>query len=242
MKRRIAMVLISVVLLVGCVRLVSPTAAVRQTDEPFPATWTPTAQAENTPTATLVVQPTPTWDGTPPPPSEAEVPRVRPGQLYRALEAEEAITVVDVRVFAAYNQAHVPGAVHIPLDELAERLGELEDSERIVVYCLSTSDAMGLEAAMLLYRSGLMGIEVLEGGIQAWYSQGYPIEGSLLTPTPRPTGPPWTVTPLTPELPTAVESGTPAATPVAGTPTPTAETDSARETPEASAATATRAD
>ena len=240
--KRIVVLLMIVLMTAGCAQPRSPTVVVRGADEPYPATWTPTTQVEDTATATRVVQPTPTWDGTPPPPSKAEVPRVKPGQLYRALEAGEEVTVVDVRVFAAYNQAHVPGALHIPLDELGERVGELAGSERIVVYCLSTSDAMGLEAAMLLYRAGLTGIEVLEGGIQAWYSQGYPIEGSLLTPTPRPTGPPWTVTPLTPETPTGdepetptVEEGTPRATEVAPTRTPTV----AANTPTVEAATGT---
>ena len=54
----------------------------------------------------------------------------------------------------------------------------------------------GLEAAMYLYQEGYLRVAVLDGGLQRWYADGYPIEGTLLTPTVAPTEPSWTVTPL----------------------------------------------
>jgi rhodanese-related sulfurtransferase len=196
MRRYIVLVLVLGTTLIGCNSQASPTALVPGRDAPFPPTWTPTVAAENTATATLVVQPTPTWDGTPPPPSEAYVPRWLPARLYRALDEHEVIMVVDVRSLAAYEQAHIPDAVHIPLGDLPERIGELDGNRTIVFYCLSPNDAVGLQAAMIAYGAGFTKVAVVKGGIQRWYSEGYPIEGTLLTPTPRFVGPPWTVTPL----------------------------------------------
>jgi rhodanese-related sulfurtransferase len=144
-----------------------------------------------------------------------------PGQLYRALEAGEKITVVDVRNMAAYKQARIGGALHIPLEELAERTGELDKSEMVLFYDLSPVEAMSLKAAMFLYGVGFTKIAVLEGGLQKWYSDGYPIDGTLLTPTPEKVGPPWTVTPL---FPTAVS--TPTLTIELKTVTPTATSTS----------------
>ena len=207
----VVMTLILAAILTGCKSPASPTVAVPGKHAAFPATWTPTIPPENTATATLVVQPTPTWDGTPPPPSEAYVPQFQAGQLYRALNKGEPLTVVDVRNLAAYEQAHIPGAVHIPLEELEERVGELDGNKRIVLYCLSPNDAMSLQGAMILYRLGFTNVSVLKGGIQKWYSEGYPIEGTLLTPTPRFVGPPWTVTPLPTSTPLSVITGTPTA-------------------------------
>jgi rhodanese-related sulfurtransferase len=224
MRRLVATFLVLGVLLAGCQVLASPTATAPARDAPFPPTWTPTSAAEDTPTATLVVQPTPTWDGTPPPPSEAFVPRMLPAQLYRTLEGEEAVTAVDVRTLAAYEQAHVPGALHIPLEELAERVGELDGNDTIVFYDLSLNEAMSLEAAMILYGVGFTKVAVLDGGMQKWYADGYAIEGTWLTPTPRYVGPPWTVTPITTSisisLPTTVVTATLAQG--TGTPAPTA--------------------
>jgi rhodanese-related sulfurtransferase len=110
------------------------------------------------------------------------------------LAAETAI-VVDVRNLASYRQAHVPGALHIPAEDLAGRLAELDRDRMVVFYDLTPSpDSVG--AAMRLYDEGYLHVGVLQGGLQRWYADGYPIEGTLLTPTPSPTEPSWTVTPL----------------------------------------------
>jgi rhodanese-related sulfurtransferase len=105
------------------------------------------------------------------------------------------VTVVDVRTLAAYEQARVPGAQHIPLEELSERAGELDGNQTIVVYVLSPSEKEGPRAAMVLYELGFTRVAVLEGGIQRWYADGYAIEGTWLTPTPDEVGPPWALTP-----------------------------------------------
>jgi rhodanese-related sulfurtransferase len=231
MRRLIAMVLTVGVMLAGCGDVAAPTVSVPDRDAPFPATWTPTLYTEDTPTATLVVHPTPTWDGTPPPPSEAYVPRVLPARLDRALQGEPlrgeaAVTVIDVRTLAAYEQARIPGALHIPLEELAGRVGELDGNDTIVFYSLSLDEGQSLDAAMVLYELGFTDVVVLEGGIQKWYAEGYAIEGTWLTPTPQYVGPPWTVTPITTTtaLATAVVTVTltqsAAGTPVQGTRTP----------------------
>jgi len=203
------MCLIVCAVLVACRGPATPTVVIPGHDAPFPPTWTPTPYVEDTPTATLVVQPTPTWDGTPPPPSEAYVPRLTASRLYRIYEDVDAVTLIDVRTKAAYEQAHIPGALHIPLDELEERVGELDGNKTIIAYCLSPNESMSLQAAMTLYELGFSQVAVLDGGIQKWYADGYPIEGTLLTPTVLPLGPRGTVTPLV----TVTEEVTPAATP-----------------------------
>jgi rhodanese-related sulfurtransferase len=109
---------------------------------------------------------------------------------------ESGVTVVDVRSLAAFEQAQIPGARHIPLEELSERAGELDGNRTIVLYDLALSEGEALQAAMVLYALGFTDVAVLEGGIQRWYAQGYSIEGTWLTPTPDEVGPPWTLTPL----------------------------------------------
>ena len=128
-----------------------------------------------------------------------------PARLDRALRGdtpkglEAGVTIVDVRSPAAYEQAHLPGALHIPLEELPERAGELDGNQTIVLYVLSSSESGALQAAMALYELGFTNVAVLEGGIQRWYAEGYVIEGTWLTPTPDEVGPPWTLTPLATE-------------------------------------------
>jgi rhodanese-related sulfurtransferase len=150
----------------------------------------------------------------------AEVPRISTARLYRELDSD-AITVVDVRNFAAYTQAHIPDAMHVPLEELPARVDELAGDRAIVLYDLSPNQSLSLTGAMYLYETGFAEVIVLDGGLQKWYADGYPIEGTLLTPTPGPVGPPWAVTPLiTMTLPTIATT-----TPPTGTPTAVFETE-----------------
>jgi rhodanese-related sulfurtransferase len=216
--RRYGMVCLAVaILFVGCVPATTPAPSALGPDAPYPPTWTPTTAPVDTPTFTLVVKPTPTWDGTPPPPSTAEVPRISTARLYQEVDSS-SITVVDVRNFAAYTQAHIPNAIHIPLEELPNRVEELDGNKTIILYDLSPNDSLGLNGAMYLYEIGFTQIAVLDGGLQRWYSDGYPIEGTLLTPTPGPVGPPWAVTPLI----TMTLQATGTVAPVTNTPTSSA--------------------
>jgi rhodanese-related sulfurtransferase len=167
-----------------------------------------------------------------------DVPRMPPARLDRALRGdtprglESGVTVVDVRSLAAYEQAHVPGALHIPLAELVERAEELDANQTIVLYELSASETGALLGAMALYELGYLRLAVLQGGIQRWYAEGYVIGGTWLTPTPDEVGPPWTLTPLavgtdlpeegavTATLAVSAETSTPLPPTTTGTATP----------------------
>lgn len=54
-----------------------------------------------------------------------------------ALVGRQDITMLDVRTDAEYAQGHFAGSVHIPLDELRERMGELNPEKPIYVNCFS---------------------------------------------------------------------------------------------------------
>jgi rhodanese-related sulfurtransferase len=69
------------------------------------------------------------------------VPKLKPGEIsvdeFRKLvESTPADTVLlDVRSAADASQGRFKGALHIPVDELASRAGELPKDKRIVMYC-----------------------------------------------------------------------------------------------------------
>ncbi len=64
-----------------------------------------------------------------------EVPRVTVEQLQARLDAGEAIAIVDVRLAAAYDQEHIPGALNIPSSEVTSRLDEFPQDRDIILYC-----------------------------------------------------------------------------------------------------------
>lgn len=74
--------------------------------------------------------------------------------------------LLDVRQDFEYAEGHLPGARHIPLPELSERLDELDRSLPVLVYC--RSGVRSLAAANLLAGQGFAEPMSLAGGIQAW--------------------------------------------------------------------------
>lgn len=79
--------------------------------------------------------------------------------------------IVDVRYPNEWEAGHIEGAAHIPADELAERLDELERQRPVVTVC--RTGARSAEAASLL-RDERFDAENLEGGMEAWAAAGLP--------------------------------------------------------------------
>jgi len=86
----------------------------------------------------------------------------------------EEYTLIDVRQPAEYAVKHLPGARLIPLDELPERLGELDRSLPTIVYC--ASGVRSRAAASVLQNAGFGQAYSLAGGIRGW--QGLVAEGA----------------------------------------------------------------
>lgn len=80
--------------------------------------------------------------------------------------------VVDVREPAEFHggRGHIPGAINIPLGELAARCGDLRHQRGPVVLVCRT-DRRSAQAAAILRRCGLGDVRVLAGGMEAWSRQ-----------------------------------------------------------------------
>ena len=81
----------------------------------------------------------------------------------------EAGVTIDVRERAEYAQAHVPGAVLVPMGELASRLGEIDRSARVHVICASGNRSKAMTD--LLVASGFDAVSVA-GGTRGWIESG----------------------------------------------------------------------
>ncbi len=85
-----------------------------------------------------------------------------------AAEREGGVTI-DVRQRAEYAQAHVPGAVLLPMDQLASRLGEIDRAARVHVICASGNRSRAMTD--VLVAAGFDAASVV-GGTQAWIESG----------------------------------------------------------------------
>lgn len=87
------------------------------------------------------------------------------------------VTVLDVRPLEEFEAGHVPGAINIPMDQLAKRLRELPRRREIVAYCRGAFCLMSFEAVELLRRKGIKARR-LRDGMPEWRSAGLPVESS----------------------------------------------------------------
>lgn len=87
--------------------------------------------------------------------------------------ADERAAILDVRERQEWDAAHIPGAIHIPLGQLEERLSELPPDRSLVAACRSGSRSA--DAARLLREHGY-DVANLAGGMKAWQRAGLPIE------------------------------------------------------------------
>ena len=60
--------------------------------------------------------------------------RITAEELYKMYEKHEVL-IVDTRNDAAFKQSHIKGAILIPANEVASRLGELPKDKFIATYC-----------------------------------------------------------------------------------------------------------
>lgn len=88
-----------------------------------------------------------------------------PQEVATKLNAGEKLAMVDVREPEEWASGHVAGAKHIPLGQLAERIGELDPSQETIMICRS-GNRSGL-ACELLEEKGFNVVNMV-GGMNAW--------------------------------------------------------------------------
>lgn len=95
-------------------------------------------------------------------------------QQLQQLAAREQVTVLDVRPREEYRAGHIPGAVSVPLDELADRLAELPDDGQIVAYCRGAYCVLAHDAVRLLAAHGRTARHLADGMLE-WRLAGLPV-------------------------------------------------------------------
>jgi rhodanese-related sulfurtransferase len=83
--------------------------------------------------------------------------------------------VVDVREPAVYGAGHLRDAKNVPLKELSNRLGELAKHKSKAVIAVCQSGSQSARAAAQLRKAGFEQAFSLEGGMNAWLTQGMPV-------------------------------------------------------------------
>ena len=128
-----------------------------------------------------------------------EMARISVAELSEHLGKAPPPLVLDVRSVTAQGlqRQRIPGALHVPLQEVGQHLDKLPRDRDIILYCACPNEASAAKAAKVLMAHGFRHVRPLRGGLDAWIAAGYAVEeiaGSaapVLTPplAPEPAAP-----------------------------------------------------
>lgn len=97
--------------------------------------------------------------------SDHELTEIGPDQVARHLQ--EGWTLLDVRTDGEWAGGRIAGSIHLPLDQLIERLPEVPDR----VVCVCAVGGRSAQAATYLEGQGRQAVN-LAGGVQGWTAAG----------------------------------------------------------------------
>ena len=112
-------------------------------------------------------------------------PQLNPSQPFTEVDANQAnaiiknipgVVVIDVRGRELYALGHIPGAINMPVRNIAQNLGALDNQKTYLLYCGGNSES--ILAGNLLHESGFKNIYRIVDGYVAWRKAGYPKEKS----------------------------------------------------------------
>jgi rhodanese-related sulfurtransferase len=83
--------------------------------------------------------------------------------------------LIDARPVEEYAAGHLPGAISMPVDELARRLDELPRSRMIVAYCRGPYCVLADDVLTVLSEQGRK-VARLEEGVAEWQQAGLALE------------------------------------------------------------------
>jgi rhodanese-related sulfurtransferase len=82
--------------------------------------------------------------------------------------------LIDVRQPSEYASGHIPNAINIPLQTLAENLDQIPKDRPVVLYC-TTGYRTGM-GVMTLEMLGYTNVQAFPPSIQGWKVAGEPLE------------------------------------------------------------------
>ena len=101
--------------------------------------------------------------------------KVSSDSLMTMLDSGEMPTIIDVRNKFEYNRGHIPSAINVSLGLLFFEHDELAVSQKsdVIVYCNTGFRAR--VASFFLRRVGFESIYILDGQLNNWRRQGFPV-------------------------------------------------------------------
>ena len=103
-----------------------------------------------------------------------------PATLADVRAATANTLLVDARIEELYTAAHLPGAVSLPLADIAKRIDNFTANtpkdKQLIVYCNGYGCPDSFDLGVILLQKGYQKVMVFEGGMPEWHDAGYKFE------------------------------------------------------------------
>ncbi len=98
--------------------------------------------------------------------------------LKKRLDNGDDILILDVRTPEDYHgeQGHIAGSTLLPLEQLEQRIDEIDDYYEKTVVCICRTDRKSAKAAQILAEKGFADVHVAKMGMTDWNKNAYPVE------------------------------------------------------------------
>jgi membrane protein DedA with SNARE-associated domain/rhodanese-related sulfurtransferase len=112
--------------------------------------------------------------------------QIEVGELFKMMGIPPPPLIIDVRSATAIQlePRRIPGALHIPLTEVQQHLGDLPRDRDIISYCTCPNEASAAQVAKILMDNGFKKVRPLHGGLDAWVAAGYTVDSMPVSSAP----------------------------------------------------------
>ncbi len=108
-----------------------------------------------------------------------EIKSITVHELKMLYDQSPDLCLIDVREPDEWDVLHIPGALHIPKDELAALVeAKIPDKAR-PIYLHCRGGVRSLYAAHCLLELGYKHVYSVDGGIVEWATSGYPVKENM---------------------------------------------------------------
>jgi len=97
-------------------------------------------------------------------------------ELKKRRDSQSDLCIIDVREQDEWDEQHIPGAIHIPKDKIADNITGVTSQKNHPIYLHCRGGTRSLWAGQRLIELGYTDVYSIDGGITAWIESGYPAE------------------------------------------------------------------
>jgi len=84
----------------------------------------------------------------------------------KEVDQKKGMVLIDIRTDKEYENGHIPGAVHVPLADIGDKVKKIRKEKELVVYCQHGNRSIW--AIKRLMGMGYKNLYSIKGGYNAW--------------------------------------------------------------------------